>query len=1415
MSSTALPDSDSRRANVAAMGRDANDAVWQVLSALASLKLTCVLLLLSMVIVFIGSLAQARQDVWPVVGQYFRTWIAWIDVQDLFPPSMFPGLMDFDFKEKLAVDIWWFGRLHLHHIPFPGGWTIGVLMFMNLGVAHALRFKVRVRGMRLLAGIGVIVAGTLMTAAIIISGNRQVGVESANTLLEPEQIWFLLLGLLGIAAAVAGIMAFSSQRTKLQRSVLLGVGGAMAALLAFYLIGGESVRPDLSAMRILWQLLKGGACSLVLLIGCRMVFDKRGGIVLLHVGVALLMVSELLVAVYGKENHLTLVEGQTSSYMRDIRERELAIIQPEGDDREQVVALPQELLEHKSEAKKTEDKIVTLESLPFDLRVRSYYQNAELRSIMPDDKPVGTTGLGAFALPVPLDPVTGMDDSQDESAVVVDVIDRETGREIESLLVAQSVSEFRSVPIAEKISVDGKDYEFYLRFQRNYRDDKITLVDTNRENYVGTSTPKDYRSTIKINDPESGTEETFTIWMNNPLRYNGENFYQTGHQIVGDSEISTLSVVRNTGWMLPYIACMIVAFGMFGQFQITLFRYLGRAGRSPATAAAGTVLLTKDDLVSDDASNPFESTVAPGSPPATKLESADGPKWSVIVPVVVVLLCASWLVSKAFTPKANPDSFNLYQFANTPVAWRGRSQPIDTFARAQLLKASHKSTFYGELEQAELNEIRDDLVLSVKKYWPEVNADSLKNFSGQYSDWINEIVRITQSGRDAVEARMRDEMIAKMPAIRWLLDVVARSELAARHRVVKIDNDRVLSLLGLEKRAGMVYSLAEIQPNLQELDTIHRQARSLQTANQSARMDDLQRGVVKLFDTVRSINDAEAAFQREVSTDLVDAITRAQFLFERLEGFSMITATPTGLEDAQRSWETFIAAQAVENVAEEMRTLSLRTETEVKDYVQKSLPRQMVETALQGTHRMVEGWVQEELKEGEEPEADAVKRIAVRAAMAQEDPFLRMILAHIALAEPGTSADDILKNLTDKQISDIAAPRMGATVKAVEDLSKRAGKLLFDDERRRFFVEATTGLEQVLNAWEDNDVSKFNESVAGYQAFLQEQQPAHLHAASVKREAYFNYYEPFWKAIYLYLPVILLSFFSWLVWPKTLRRTAFWMMFLAFVVHTAALGVRMWISGRPPVTSLYSSAIFIGWAVVLAAFVIEKVVGQGIGNILGATCGAATLVIAHYLAIEEGDTMGVMQAVLDTTFWLATHVVCITLGYAATFLAGAIGMAYVAMSLFRADDASKTADLKRTGAVMYGVLCFAVFFSLVGTVLGGLWADDSWGRFWGWDPKENGAMLIVLWNAVILHARWDKMIRDYGTAVLAMVGNIVTAWSWFGVNELGAGLHSYGFTSGRLLALIVFVAVQAVVVLAAAMLGTGRSASKRAEVIGS
>jgi ABC-type transport system involved in cytochrome c biogenesis permease subunit len=172
----------------------------------------------------------------------------------------------------------------------------------------------------------------------------------------------------------------------------------------------------------------------------------------------------------------------------------------------------------------------------------------------------------------------------------------------------------------------------------------------------------------------------------------------------------------------------------------------------------------------------------------------------------------------------------------------------------------------------------------------------------------------------------------------------------------------------------------------------------------------------------------------------------------------------------------------------------------------------------------------------------------------------------------------------------------------------------------------------------------------------------------------------------------------------------------------------------------------------------------------------------------DGDTMEMLQAVLDTNLWLATHVVCITMGYVAMFVAGILAILYVLRGVLDRRFDKKTAS--SISSMIYGVTCFAVIFSFVGTMLGGIWADQSWGRFWGWDPKENGALLIVIWSAIALHSRWGGLAKDRGIAALAIGGNIVTAWSWFGTNLLQEGLHSYGFSDSGFLWLMRFIGLQ-------------------------
>jgi ABC-type transport system involved in cytochrome c biogenesis permease subunit len=288
-------------------------------------------------------------------------------------------------------------------------------------------------------------------------------------------------------------------------------------------------------------------------------------------------------------------------------------------------------------------------------------------------------------------------------------------------------------------------------------------------------------------------------------------------------------------------------------------------------------------------------------------------------------------------------------------------------------------------------------------------------------------------------------------------------------------------------------------------------------------------------------------------------------------------------------------------------------------------------------------------------------------------------------------------------------------------------------------------------------------------------------------EIVFNRAQPFYLGMAIYVLALLTLFASWAWRPKLLRDTAFALLLAGSVVHTAGLVYRIVLQGRPPVTNLYSSAVFVGWGAVILGVILEAIYRKGFGTAVAAASGFASLIVAHHLA-GDGDTMEMMRAVLDSNFWLATHVVTITIGYSGTFLAGAIAIGYALRKhLARELDPETT---KALAGMTYGVVAFALFFSFVGTVLGGIWADQSWGRFWGWDPKENGALLIVLWCAIILHARWGGYARERGIMAMAIFGNIITSLSWFGVNMLGVGLHSYGFMDKAFWALSAFVASQ-------------------------
>jgi ABC-type transport system involved in cytochrome c biogenesis permease subunit len=236
---------------------------------------------------------------------------------------------------------------------------------------------------------------------------------------------------------------------------------------------------------------------------------------------------------------------------------------------------------------------------------------------------------------------------------------------------------------------------------------------------------------------------------------------------------------------------------------------------------------------------------------------------------------------------------------------------------------------------------------------------------------------------------------------------------------------------------------------------------------------------------------------------------------------------------------------------------------------------------------------------------------------------------------------------------------------------------------------------------------------------------------------------------------------------------------ICLAAHGAMVLARMLILSRPPVSTLYESLLFVSFILMVAG----SLWARGRPNFQWVNPLLAMIILITAPAVApQGDTMGVLIAVLNTNFWLATHVVCITTGYAAALLVGTAAHLSLAQK-----DTRMEMPLKWLGVT-------ALFFTATGTLLGGIWADQSWGRFWGWDPKENGALLIVLWLIWLLHGRMTRHMGARGFAALLAATNIIVALSWFGVNLLNVGLHSYGFTHAAAYGLAAFCGVEVMMI---------------------
>jgi ABC-type transport system involved in cytochrome c biogenesis permease subunit len=1181
----------------------ANSDVWtagDILRAIGSLKLTVFLFAASLVIVLVGTLAQDEMNMQDVKERYFVSWVAWMHFDDFFPQAFLPHAQPIP-----GV------------IPFPGGAMIGALLMLNLIAAKGTRFKVFASGTRLIAGGVFLVVGFIVAGLIIASGHNSDGLQGAPPI-SYDMLWRWVQGL--SLAGAAGLVAFA-QGTKHRALRIIGYVSAaiIAALIGYTFFSGTRIGDP--GLRIVWQLAKGLGAGLIMLAGSLLIFGRQGGNLLLHFGVGLLMVGQFAFGDRQLEQRISLVEGESTNALINLDKVELAFI-ASGEEKDVVTAIPGSKL---VAAFRSEEPI-SAPALPVDVKVLQYFENSDLVDPQPDNP--ATTGLGKRVQAKPARKRGGADAEVNIAAAYVELLDKETGEPIGTYLVSQLLSDRETlIPggpeknMFDTVTINDNDYKLGLKYHREVKPYWVHLEDVQRRNYSGTETPRDYSSYIRIVDPETGEDRRERVWMNNPLRYRGETFFQSSYTpLPGGKELTGLQVVRNSGWLIPYVACSIMALGMLAHFTGTLKRFVGRRERETAKEFA--------------ALDPAEQAHRNSSKPV----------WIALATAAVlgVMMLVPWpAVMNSVRPQTRDQGFDFYAAGKIPTQFGGRVMPLDAFAR-QTLKA-----------------------ISNKESLPMENAP------------------------EAIKKRVDGK---KMSAIQWLMEVASDQPELRYLPMFRIDAEEVRSQLKLERRKSKLYSLDELLAEWENAQPLLKAAKAKDVAAQSFK----ERKLLELDRRTRQFT-----------------LTSVSFRLPRIPDVPMDNLP--------------------EGVTEEM-----------------------------------------------------VRRFMITQLRQELEPLQS---ANAARVIPPTEGE-VERSVNDPDWKPFALAFFNEAIESGGD---------FDADNMR-----TDAFSRIIETYADADKKKyeaFNDAVDDQLALASSQPIPGFVPAKVGLERWMESNSPSTRAMILYLIALIMGLVFFAVGTPALRKATWGVLLVAFLIHSVAILSRIYITGRAPVINIYSSAVFIGWASAIFGLVIERVFRLGFGNMLAAVSGVLTLLVAS--GLSTGDTMPVLQAVLDTQFWLATHVISVSLGYVATLVAGTLGAGYLVCNWLKAGEKYERSLYR----MIYGAACFGILFSTIGTILGGLWADDSWGRFWGWDPKENGALLIVIWNALMLHARWDGMVKARGFAILAIGGNIVTAWSWFGTNELGIGLHSYGFTEGVLMWLSIYIGSQLLLIAAGLLTRNGQTPS--------
>ncbi len=283
-------------------------------------------------------------------------------------------------------------------------------------------------------------------------------------------------------------------------------------------------------------------------------------------------------------------------------------------------------------------------------------------------------------------------------------------------------------------------------------------------------------------------------------------------------------------------------------------------------------------------------------------------------------------------------------------------------------------------------------------------------------------------------------------------------------------------------------------------------------------------------------------------------------------------------------------------------------------------------------------------------------------------------------------------------------------------------------------------------------------------------------SATLAREVKFYGLHPFAKAWMLYGLAFVVMLIVTLFKSVDFYWGAIGVFSTGLLIHGYGFLERMQIAGRPPVTNMYESVIWVGFGISAIALLFEFIYRAKYYLLAAAPLSVVCLILADSLPAILDPTIKPLVPVLRDNFWLSIHVPTITLSYASFALALGLGHIILAHYLFAPHTKQRIRSLSKWN---YGVLQVGVLLLTTGIILGGIWAHFSWGRFWGWDPKETWALIALMCYVVPLHGRLVGWLADFGMAVTSVVAFNAVLMAWYGVNfVLGTGLHSYGFGTG-------------------------------------